>query len=175
MICDTGCRRLLGILIVDVACVVLMAGCVGYQLGSTLSKNLTSIAVPTFINKCGEPQIENDTTSATKSEFQKDGTLSIASADEADLILDVTLSKYTLQPLQYFKTDPKTANQYRLILTADIVLTQAKTKKVLLKKTVTGQTTFYPGGDINSAKRTALPNGAADLAHFIVENVVETW
>ena len=175
MRCEPGCRRLIGIVIVDVACVAMMAGCMGYQLGSTLSKNLTSINVPTFINKSEEPQIENDTTSATKSEFQKDGTLSLATADEADLILNVTLIKFTLEPLQFLKTDPKTVNEYRLKLTAEIVVTQVKTKKVMLKKTVEGQTTFYPGGDINSAKLTAMPNAATDLAHNIVESVIEAW
>jgi hypothetical protein len=172
---DPGCRRLIGILIVDAFCVVTMAGCVGYQLGTTLSKNLSSIHMPTFINKCGEPQVENETTSAAKTEFQKDGTLSIANAEEADLKLDVTLVKYDLEPLRFDKTDPRTAEEYRLKLTADLVLTQVKPNKILLKKRVEVQTTFYSGGDIISAKHTALPKAAADLAHNIVENVVETW
>jgi hypothetical protein len=153
----------------------LIAGCSGYTLGTTLPKNLQGIYVPTFINKCGEPLIENDTTQAAKKAFQKDGSLSVVNADEADLNLDVTLTKYTLEPLRYDKNNPKTTSEYRLKVTADIVLTQVKNKKVLTKKQVEGQSTFYPGSDVTSAKRVALPKTADDLGHQIVESVVEAW
>lgn len=160
---------------VGLACVALAAGCTGYRLGTTLPAGLKSIDVPVFVNKCGEPQIENDATDAAKKEFQKEGSLSIVGADEADLTLEVTLVKYALEPLRYEKNDQKTTKEYRLKLTADMVLTRVKGKKVLLKTQVEGRSTFYPGGDLASAKRLALPKAAADLAHQIVENVVESW
>ena len=47
-----------------------LGGCV-YQLGSSLPPNLKTVYVPTFVNKCGEPQVENETTQATIQEFQK--------------------------------------------------------------------------------------------------------
>jgi len=158
-----------------VALLMIAWGCIGYRLGSTLPKGLNSIHVPTFVNKCEEPQAENDCTKATIQEFQKDGTLSISGADQADLNLDVTLVKYTLEPLRYERDDPKTTREYRLTLTADLVLTQTKTGKILVKRTVEGQSTFYPGSDLTSAKRTALPKAAADLAQKVVESVVEAW
>jgi hypothetical protein len=162
-------------LMVAVAVLMIGWGCIGYRLGSTLPKGLNSIHVPTFVNKCEEPQAENECTKAAIQEFQKDGTLRIAGEDQADLLLDATLVKYTLEPLRYERNDPKTTMEYRLNLTADLVLTETKTKKTLVKRQVTGQSTFYPGNDLTSAKRIALPTAAADLAHNIVESVVEAW
>ena len=154
---------------------VLVAGCSEYVLGTTLPKSLRGIYVPTFINKCEEPLIENDTTQAAKKAFQKDGSLRVVNADEADLTLEVTLVEYSLEPLRYQKNNPKTTNEYRLRIKADIVVTQVKSKKVLTKAKVEGRSSFYPGGDLTSAKRVALPKTADDLAHQIVEKVVEAW
>jgi hypothetical protein len=163
------------IVVAGCAGAVLVAGCSEYMLGTTLPKSLRGIYVPTFINKCEEPLIENDTTQAAKKAFQKDGSLRVVNPDEADLSLEVTLVEYTLEPLRYQKNSQKTTSEYRLRIKADIVVTQVKNKKVLTKTKVEGRSTFYPGGDLTSAKRTALPKTADDLAHQIVEKVVEAW
>jgi hypothetical protein len=163
------------ILVAGCAGAVLVAGCSGYVLGTTLPKSLRGIYVPTFVNKCDEPLIENDTTQAAKKAFQKDGSLRVVNADEADLTLEATLVEYTLEPLRYKKDSPKTTSEYRLRVKAEIVVTQVKNKKVLTKTKVEGRSSFYAGGDLTSAKRTALPKTADDLAHQIVEKVVEAW
>ena len=65
-----------------------LSGCTGYRLGSTLPADIKTIYVPTFVNKCGEPNLEGTATQAVLEELQKDGTLRIANrgkASEADL------------------------------------------------------------------------------------------
>ncbi len=165
--------------IISFALVVLVTlvinGCIGYQLGSTLSPSLKTIYTPTFINQCGEPQVENEATQAAIREFQRDGTLKVSGQDQADLILNVTLIHYKLDPLQYREDEAKTTREYRLRIGADIVCKHAKTGKLLISKKVFGESTFDPGGDLSSAKRVALPEAARDLAHDIVECIVEAW
>lgn len=162
-------------LLAGLAAALCLSGCVGYRLGSTLPPDLRTLHVPPFANKCGEPLIEIETTQATIQDFQKDGTLRIVDADRADAILEVALVKYVLEPLRYEKDRSKTTKEYRLQITADVTLTRAGTNKILTRSQALGETTFLPGSDLTSAKRAALPAAAVDLAHHIVQSVVEYW
>lgn len=175
---NKSCSRTSHIYFARLAAVCLAAvltGCAGYRLGSTLPKNLRSISVATFVNEAGEPLLETETTSAAIREFQKDGTLQVVGPDSADLILKVTLSDYSLQPIRYDRDREKRTNEYRMIIKAKIDCRVAKSGEILVNKTVAGDTTFSLVGSLSVAKRDALPATAADLAHDIVESIVEVW
>ena len=101
------------------ACVLIgLAGCAGYRIGSTLPSDIKTIHIPTFTNKAKQPLIEVQATSRAVSEFQRDGTLRITGAAEADVILEVTITDLTLTPLRYKRNDRRTPNEYRMKLTA---------------------------------------------------------
>jgi hypothetical protein len=163
------------LLIITALLVSCTAGCVGYQLGSTLPPGIESVCVPAFENRTTEPNLERETTAAAIRELQKDGTLRIASAEDADSVLTVKLVKFSLEPLRYEKDRERTAKEYRLTITADILFVEARTGKELLIHQVEGESTFIASGDLSSGKRNALPEAAKDLAHDIVESVVEYW
>ena len=154
---------------------LLMAGCAGYRLGSTLPPDIRVVHIPTFVNKTSEPRIDIETAQATLSEIQRDGTLSVSSLDKSDVILNVTLVGFKLQPLRYDSDSATTAQEYRLTMTADITLTHRLTKRVMTQTTVQGEEDFTQTGDLSSAKRAAMPEAARDLAHDIVESIVEYW
>ena len=151
------------------------AGCVGYKLGSMLPPGIRTLHVPTFKNESGEPEIEGETTQAAIQEFQKDGTLRIVDAGQADAILTVRLKNYKADALRYDRDRSKTTREYRLKVSATLTFSSVRDKKVLLEKDVVGECTFESLGDPNAARREALPDLARDLAHEIVENVVEFW
>jgi hypothetical protein len=168
------CRGYLALF--SLAAVSLVAGgCAEYRLGTTLPPKIRTVCVPTFANKTGEPQLEQRATQATIQEIQKDGTLIIADLAQADSVLAVTLVRYRLEALRFEKESNKTADEYRLVLEADLLLTYAKSGEPVMKRTVSGETTFLPGGDLNSAKQQALPKAAADLARNVVGSIVEFW
>lgn len=150
-------------------------GCFGYRLGSTLPPDLRTIYVPLFINRSDEPLIENKATNATIAEFQKDGTLKIVKLDEADLILECTLTGITLKPLRYRSDDRSKPNEYRMTLNASFVLKRAETGEVIGKDSVYGESTFIYTSNLTSAKLSAVPRASEDLAERIVEKVVEVW
>ena len=154
---------------------VAVVGCVGYQLGSTLPPGVETLYVPTFMNSCGEPLVETEATRQTIQEFQKDGALRITSREQADAQLDVTIVEYELEPLRYRRDRAKTTREYRLTLVADVVLTRTATGEILSHRQLRGDSAFEPLGDLPSAKIQALPEAARDLAHDIVESVVEYW
>jgi hypothetical protein len=61
-------------------------------------------------------------------------------------------------------------------LVADVVLKRAATQKVLMTYPgLLGETTFQVTGDLQSDEQNALPLAAKDLAHHIVQSVVEYW
>jgi hypothetical protein len=151
-------------------------GCSGYTLGSSLPAGLRSVYMPTFINECGEPLLETEATSATRAEIQRDGTLQLASDESmADTILNVTLTKIETEPVRYDSNKPKTTAEYRLKITATLTFQKKGGEKALLSRTVTGEKTFKSTGDLSSAKLAARPKAFEDLAHRIVEGIVEYW
>jgi hypothetical protein len=150
-------------------------GCVGYQLGSSLPPDIKSIFVRTFINQCKEPLVEVEATNATIAEFQKDGTLKIGRMEDADVILETTLTAVTLEPLTYTQTDTTKPGQYRIILSAIFVLKRNGSGKKIGVGECIGENTFIYSGNLASAKRAAMPKASEDLAKRIVEKVVEVW
>ncbi len=150
-------------------------GCLGYRLGSTLPPDMKTVFVPIFVNGTKEPQIEIKTTSMVIQEFRKDGSLRVTNADDADTKLEVTLVAYELVPLRYEQGRAKAGSEYRMTLRAKVVFREMDTSKVLSESLVFGDATFLLSGDMATAKGKALPVAARDLAHDIVESVVEYW
>jgi hypothetical protein len=165
-------RPLRGIaLLVLAAC----AGCCGYRLGSSLPPGVRSVHVPAFVNACGEPQVEAETTRAAIQEFQRDGALRIATADTADAVVKVTVLRCALEPLRYDRQQVRTAAEYRLTLVAHLVLERRGTGETLVDTLVNGEATFSPVPDLASTKAAAIAVAARDLAHSVVVGVVESW
>jgi len=155
----------------------LLTGCASYQLGSMLPDDIKTVYVPTFVNKTSEPMIEMEATQAAIRELQKDGSLKVVGTpEEADTLLTVTITDYRLTPLKFERDMNTTADQYRLTLTAQVVLTRRTTDKVVSENPRTqGEADFPIAGDFTTSKRQGLPSAAQDLAHNIVETIVETW
>ena len=154
-------------------------GCVGYRLGSMLPGNIKTVYVPTAINRTTEPRIESDVTAAVISQIQMDGSLTIvASAEQADSILEVVLTKFWLEPVSYKRGESSTANEYRMQISASFVLraTAADSKPVIAESPrVTGWSDFNIIGDLTTSKDTAIRPTANDLGRRIVERIVEYW
>jgi hypothetical protein len=155
---------------------LLCGGCAGYRLGSMLPEGVASLNVPTFVNKTKEPLLEVETTRAAIEEFQKDGSLKVVGELDADAILEVTLSEFRLDPVAYRKDTRTAAKQYRMIVYASIVLKRRSDSTVIMQAPkVRGEAVFDVLGDLSSSKQQVLPIAARDLAHNIVERVVEYW
>lgn len=174
---DRGSRGRLAVAIA-MASVLLgtLSGCVGYRVGSMLPPDIRSVYVPVFINRTGEPQIETETTRATIEALQVDGSFKVAAEDQADAILYVTLLRYDLAPIVY-ETDRRiTATEYRLVLTASVVLKRRSDGSVLVNVSpVTGDWTFPVAGDLTTSKVEGLPAVARELAKYIVTRISESW
>ena len=171
------CRRLFLITAAGLTLTTL-TGCsaMGYRLGTMLPPSLQSVYVPTFENLTIEPLIESEATREAITQIQRDGSLKIAGETTADAVLKVTLRRYTMIPVAYNRERRLLANEYRVIITASYVLTEAKTGQVISEHpNVEGEAIIQVTGDMSSAKETGLKPAARDLGHDLVEKIVETW
>jgi len=155
---------------------LLSTGCASYRLGSMLPDDIRTVYMPTCINETTEPMIEQDVTSAILSQIQTDGSLRVVSKDMADTILDVTLTKFWLDPVAYEEGQSSTANQYRMNIRASFVLRRRADQSVVAESPgVTGWYDFNFAGDMTSSKNIALRPTAEDLGRRIVNGIVQYW
>jgi len=155
---------------------LLSTGCASYQLGSMLPDDIQTVYMPTCVNETTEPMIEQDVTSAILAQIQMDGSLRVVSKDVADTILDVTLTKFWLDPVSYVEGQSSTANQYRMNIRASFVLRRRVDNSVVAESPgVTGWYDFNFAGDMTSSKNIALRPTANDLGRRIVNGIVQYW
>ena len=158
------------------AALLFATGCTGYKLGSMLPDDIQTVYIPTFLNETEEPNIIGETTRAVKEAIQIDGSLQLTGENDADSILEVTIKEYELTPVSYERTARTTPNQYRINMNASIRLVRADNGQTIVQyPQVRGDAVFDFAADLTTAKQQALPAVSADLAHDIVELVVEYW
>lgn len=162
---------------VVIAGTLLVAGCsaLGYRVGSSLPPGINVVHVPTLVNRTAEPQLELGATQAVIRELQREGTLTVGDMGKADVVLLVILEDFSMEPLRYESDSPTATSEYRLTIHAALELKSRQDGRLLASNKVRGEADFVPAGDLSSAKREALPQAAADLAHRIVKSVVEFW
>ena len=155
---------------------LLAAGCANYRLGSMLPKDIRTVYVPTCRNQTTEPLIEQDVTRAILPQIQMDGSLRVASEDDADVVLEITLTKFWLDPVAYESGSSSTANQYRMSIKASFALVRRADRSVVVDApSVTGWYDFDFAGDMTSSKSVALRPAAEDLGRRIINQIVQYW
>ncbi len=162
-------------LLLPLALSLLFTGCAGYQLSSNLPESIQTVHL-TVENKTEEPSIEVQTMKSMRAEVQMDGRLSLRPEDEADAVLKVMLINYNINALAYDEDHGTLAREYRVTLTASVVLYDAKTGAVLREiPGVTGESEFPYAADLTSGKRAALSVSADDLARRVVSLTIAAW
>jgi hypothetical protein len=158
------------------AALALLSGCAGYRLGPTNGAvaGAKSIEVSPFSNKTLEPRLTDPVTTEIRRSLQHDGTYRLATGSDADIVMTGVMTKYERREISFLPTDVATARDYRVILTAQVTATERSTGKVLLNKTVTGNTMIRVGTDLTSTERQALPLLAQDLAKNVTESLVDS-
>ena len=164
------------LLLLALGWVALSSGCAGYRLGSMLPEDIKTVHVPSFVNETSEPLIEIDCHRAMIEELQRDGTLRVADEENADAIVRVKLRDYKLEPVVYDTRSRSNVRQYRIRITANLVMTRRVDDSVIVERpSVRSEGVFNVSGDLSSSKLIGLPVAAADLARKLVQHMVEAW
>jgi hypothetical protein len=159
-----------------VVAALLLSGC--YHLGPNPPKGYSSIAVPEFKvgPKVFHPGLQTPVTDALIKRLQADNALQVLPVSEADAVLEGTIVGYGLHPLRFQRGNQEQTREYRLTLTAHIILKKSGSGEVIVEdKSVTGETTFFILGDLTTSEHQALPLAADDLGRNIVKLVGEGW
>lgn len=155
---------------------LLLSGCMGYQLGGSRPEGIETVHLAPVINKTKESAIELQVTHALRQRIQFDGRMTVENQPEnADALVEVTLTDYTLKAIAFRDDLRTTAEQYRLRITGVAKLTDPKTGETLSESETYGETTFFFESDLNTSKREALPRAAHELAKFMVDDLLERW
>ncbi len=152
------------------SCLVLaLNGCAGYRVGPSNGERAgeKTVQVVPFTNQTAEPRLGDNATAALRKEIQRDATYRLASNDPGDIVVNGVITHFVRSGVSFQPTDVITARDYRLIIIAHVTARARVTGKVLLDKTITGDTTVRVGNDLPAAERQARPLLATDLAQQI--------
>jgi len=146
-----------------------LSGCAGYRVGPSNGGRAgeKSVQVVPFANQTAEPRLGDNATAALRKEIQRDATFRLASNEPGDIVVQGEITHFIRNGVSFQSTDVITARDYRLIMTAHVTARDRVTGKVLLDKTMIGDTTVRVGNDLPSAERQARPLLATDLAQQI--------
>ena len=109
-------------LFLALVCVATLCGC-GYQLagrGTHLPPGVTSVAIPTLVNKTLEPGVEIAFTQAFLREFIKDRRVKVVDRREADSVVEGIIKSFYIFSASYDKSGY--ALEYQTVVTMDIAL-----------------------------------------------------
>lgn len=164
--------------------VALLCGCAGYRLGPTngLAPGSRSIQVNLFQNQTMEPRLSEAIAAALRQDLQRDGTFTLNTEGDADLVVNGVLLRYGRLPLTYQRRDILSARDFRVAVTARITVTERHSGRVVLNREINGatmvridpeQNALGIGSDQTSAERQALPLLATDFARQVTALLVD--
>ncbi len=167
------------ILVPFIALSLILTGCTGYQLGSTLPEGVESVFIK-IENKTDEPSIEVEVMKSIRSEIQFDGSLQLADQGRADATLLVTLNNFYLNALAFDSDRGELAREYEMVINASFILYKGDDPKdedqlVLQSPSLRADEDFPYAADLTTAKLGALPGTADDLALQIVSMITSAW
>lgn len=166
---------------------LVLSGC-GYSATRLLPPEYRSIYVEPFKNRIpissemsertgfitNLPQLEEDLTQGVINRFLFDGNLRVTSdPKEADLILSGQLFDFYRQPLRQFDDD--TVEEYRLNLSASLLLKDREDNIVLEEPALIGDTTYFVTGGSAITESAAVDKLVTDFSRRVVEWVIEYW
>ena len=111
-----------GILTVTLSCFLLLLGC-GYQLvgkETHLPPGVSSIAIPTFINRTLEPGIEIPFTQAFLRDFILDRRVKVVDRKEADSLLEGIINAYSFYAVSFDRSG--FVLEYQITVVVDLTL-----------------------------------------------------
>ena len=158
------------------AATLLFTGCMGYQLGGTRPEGIESVSMAPVINKTGEPAIELQVTHAVRNRIQFDGRMQLVNkAENADAVIEVTLTRYHRTPISYRSEFGTTPRAYRLRITGVAELKDPATGIIISTSSTYGESVFEFEDDLTTSKRDALPAAAKEIAKFMLDDLIEQW
>jgi hypothetical protein len=159
----------------------LVQGC-SYSTRNSLPRHIKSVAVPVFVNKTyvGEytRKLEVEVTESVRNAFIQTGELKIAGREDADLILEGTVTRLEREVLRTDRYGEPA--EVRMVVHARISVYDVKEAKYLLKDQLVTNSEKHSESGVYNLRRgesEALGQKQAieDLGRTIARRIVERW
>ena len=157
---------------------VLFSGC-GYHLigtGSALPPHIKTIHIPVFENTSSQPEIHRQLTSFVLQSFISDGRLKIVNKNDADLVVDATLSYYNLRNVAFSSQD--LVSDIIVELEIDLKVTDQVKNKIFMEKELKQQWDYKSTPDLAStetARLEALDQAYIDFGNRLVSLIIDQF
>ena len=154
------------------------SGC-GYHLvgtSSALPTHIKTIHIPVFENTSSQPEIHRQLTSFVLQSFISDGRLKIVNKDEADLIVDATLSYYNLRNVAFSSQD--LVSDIIIELEIDLKVTDQVKNEIFIKKKLKQQWDYKSTPDLadtETARLEALDQDYIDFGNRLVSLIIDQF
>ena len=120
------------------------------------------------------PQLEEKATQAVINRFLFDGSLRVINDPEkADLRLNGKLLDFYRQAVR--RQDDNTVEEYRLNLTASVVLRDRAGKLLLQEPNLVGDVSYFVTGSLAKSEDASINELVIDFSRRVVEWVIEFW
>ena len=151
------------------------SGCVGYVAGPTngLPAGSRSVRVEFFGNETLEPRLVVAVNRALKRNLQQDGTYTLETQGEADIVVSGQLTEFLRNGISYTPGDSLVVQDYTMQLTARIKVSDRTSGQVVYEGDVTGKSTVRVGNDLTSSQRQSIPLIADHLARQATSFIVD--
>ncbi|NDG70023.1 MAG: hypothetical protein EBY32_01745 [Proteobacteria bacterium] len=159
------------------AAVLMLTGC-GYKMGEirpTPMRSVRDLSVPTFKNNTYEPRLEVMFADTLVKRLQQDGSYHIVNSDQADAILNCTITKIDRNALRSVQNNVLATSEFGLTVQVRYDVVDQQTGAILMSGVAVGRTSFFSGNDLQTIERQAMSNAAADLANNITGQISEGW
>jgi hypothetical protein len=134
------------------SCFVLVS-CVDVTIRPGMPTYMSKLAIPTFLNRTSQQNLETELTQQFSQDFMVDGRLEITDPDHANAILLGTVTTYQLEPM--LMDVHNTPQQYKMRLILYLALKDVKAGKNLwVEEKFEDSVTYYAANTLNLPPET---------------------
>ncbi|MBU0509962.1 hypothetical protein KKH27_14155 [bacterium] len=153
------------------ALLLLVCGCT-YTFRGQTAGDIKSVSIPVFENETAEFGLAERVTDELVRSFQRDGTLRIASADQADAILLGRITR--VEDLPYTARADQTVEEYRFALSCVVELLNNRTQETIWSQTFNGWAVYPYTGSLEN-RDLAVEEAVGKLQQDLLNRIVGSW
>lgn len=157
---------------------LVLSSCAGYHLGGQKPAHLagiTKLAVPTFENQTLEPRLSSVVTNSLIKQIQMDGSYQIVSKENAEAILEGTITRVTRSQFRSVRRNVLRTSQLQMNLTASYVIRDTASGRPLHTGNSTGLSYVILDSNVQNSETQALDDAAMRLSNNIANDISEGW
>lgn len=153
---------------------LLLGGC-GYSFNSRTAKDIKSIAVPFFVNRTPEPNLEIQVTELVIESLIRDNTLKVVQERDADAVLEGVIVGFENRPFSF--NSELNAEEYHVVVRVEASLfSRAANAPIWEKKVFKGDGSYFVDAAVEGLSfEEARQEAVFEITEQILNLTVQDW